>query len=311
MGKRLVQGVLLAAVFLILPVSLIGIWVRQEVVDTDAWVASVRGLPADPDVQDAVARAVGDAVSGRLSMGWEDFVTSTVDNRTIRNQVLAMNVDVHGFVEDQTRSLMHQPAFTDVWIAINQKAHPLVRDILLGNDTAVVSGTDGAIRLDLAPVYVALVHYLTEQGIDVTRVLPAQIDDTSLTIYDSSSLQTTQRIARLIDRWAIPLAVIAGVLALLVLAISQRKALAGAVIGLTVLLSMAVSLVGLTIALRFLLDQGLEPVERDAAIAVARAVTASLREWALAIGIVGAAVMVVCLLMQIIGHRQARPAYRR
>ncbi|MGB3327415.1 MAG: hypothetical protein WBA46_00590 [Thermomicrobiales bacterium] len=311
MGKRLVQGVALLAIFLLMPVSLIGIWVRQEVADTDAYVASVQDLPANPDVQEAIVQLVGNRVDATASQSWESFVTATVDNATLRRQLVALNVTPRRFVEDQTRMLLQQPEITSIWIAINRSAHPVIRNVLLGNDTAAVSGVDGDIRINIGPIYDALVARLAGQGIDVTRVLPAQTGDMTLTIYDSPSLKTTQRVTRLIDRWALPAAVIAGVLALLVLVISQRKALAGAVLGLVAVLSMAVSLVGLSLAIRYALDRDMDPVQQAAARAIVREVTASLREWALIVGAVGAVVMVVCLVVQSLGRHQTRAVYRR
>jgi hypothetical protein len=310
MGKRLVQGVLLAAIFLLLPVSVAGIWVRQELANQEAYVASVRDLPAHPAVQDAIAQAVGDRVEARISGSWEAFVTSTVDNALLQRQLIALNVTPRRFIEDQTRALLRQPGVTSVWSAVNRAAHPVIRDVLLGNDTAAIAGGDGDIRLNLGPIYEALVQSLASQGIDVTRVLPAQLDDLSLTIYDSPSLQQTQRVARLIDRWALPSVAIAAVLAALVVVVSARKALAGSVIGLTVVLSMAGSLVGATVAIRFGLDRNLTPVQRDAARAIVREVTASLRERALVVGIAGAVVMVVCLVVQMLSRRETRPVAR-
>ncbi|MGC4107601.1 MAG: hypothetical protein QM753_14875 [Thermomicrobiales bacterium] len=311
MGRRLVQGVLLVAIFLMLPVSVVGIWVRQEVVDTDAWVASVRDLPANPDVQDALVALVGDAVSSRVTTDWETFVTDTVSSRTIQVQLLGLDVDIRGFVEDRTRTLIQSPAFTPIWVSINEAAHPLVRDVVLGNDSPAVERANGDIVLNISPVYNALVQQLATEGIDLTRVIPAEVDDLTMTIYDSPSLQQTQRVMRLIDRWAIPLAVISVVLAAVVLLVSQRKAFAGAMIGLTVLLSMAFTQVALTLTVRFVLDRNLEPVQRDAAAAVIRAVTESLRTWALGIGIAGAVVMVICLVLQSVGRHQTRAVYRR
>lgn len=313
MGKRLVQGVMLIAIFLLLPVSVAGIWVRQELSDQDAYVASVENLPANPAVQDAIAQLIGDRVDARVSQSWESFVTATVDNALLRRKLIALNVTPRTFVEDQVRTLMRQPQITSVWVAVNRSAHPAIRDVLLGNDSAAVSGGDGDIRINIGPIYDALVQGLAAQGIDVTRVLPAQVNDLSLTVYDSPSLHTTQRVTRLVDRWAIPGAAIAAVLAALVVVISRRKALAGAVLGLTVVLSMAASLVGASLAIRFALDRNLNPVQRDAARAIVREVTASLREWALVIGIVGAVVMVGCLVVQMLAGREtgmsrSRPA---
>jgi len=310
MGKRLVQGVLLVAIFLLLPMSLTGIWVRQELADQEAYVASVRDLPANPAVQDAIAQAVGDRVEARVSQTWGAFVTSTVDNAPLQRQLIALNVTPRRFIEDQTKALLRQPQITSVWSAVNRAAHPVIRDVLLGNDAAAIAGGDGDIRLNLGPIYEALVTSLAAQGIDVTRVLPAHLDDLSLTIYDSPSLQQTQRVARLIDRWALPSVAIGSVLAVLVVVISARKALAGAVVGLTVVLSMAASLVGATVAIRFGLDRNLTPVQRDAARAIVQEVTASLREWALVVGVAGAVVMVVCLGGQMLSHKETRPVPR-
>ena len=307
MGKRLVQGVLLLAIFLILPASVAGIWVRQEMADTDRYVASVKDLPSNPEVQEAIVQLVGSEVSARVTMDWETFVTTTVSSRTIQSQLLGLDVDVQGFVEDQTRRIIQEPGFTPVWVAINEAAHPLVKDVLLGNDSDAVAGADGDIELNISPIYNALVQSLAGQGIDLTRVLPAEVDDLSLTIYDSPSLQQTQRIARLIDRWALPLVGIAVVLGLLVVVISHRKPLAVAVVGLTVLLSMAASLLALAAMLDTVLDRHLPPVQRDAARAVVRGVTASLREWALVLGIAGAVVMIVFLVAQFM----TRPPHRR
>lgn len=308
MMRRGFQIIVLLVLLLLVPLSVTGIWVRQVIVDKSTFVSALDEVPADPDVQDAIVAIVGNAASSRLTVDWPTFVTSTVSSPTIQRQLLSLDPDVRGFVEDQTRAVLEDPAFRPTWTSIIEAVHPMLLNLVRGSDSV---GASDDIELNISPVYNALVAHLATQGIDVTRVLPAEIDDLTLTVYEPSSLHTIQRYGRLIDRWAIPLAVVAVILGALVVVTSRRKMLAGAVLGLTVLISMAASLFGLTVVLGRVLNRSLDPAQRDAALAIVRELTGLLRDWMLWVGIAGAVVMVACLVAQFLLRRSSAEAVYR
>lgn len=100
----------------------------------------------------------------------------------VTETLLAMNVEVETFIHDQALEVMRLPEFQTVWVEINQQVHPLVEQVLRGEESDSLQTEDGVIHLSLYPVYTLLVDHLTTDGIDLRQELNVGEDDLWLTL---------------------------------------------------------------------------------------------------------------------------------
>ena len=66
--RRIVGAVLLVVGCVLVPVSLSAVWVRNTLLDTDNYVSTVGPLADDPDVQQAIANRVTDALFANVDV---------------------------------------------------------------------------------------------------------------------------------------------------------------------------------------------------------------------------------------------------
>jgi len=246
--------VLLILVGLLAPLSVVAVWVRDEVRDTDRYVDTVAPLAHDPAVQDAVADRITRELMARLDI--QGLTQSAVDALVDRGlppraaQGLAaliptMTSGIEDFVHDQATSLVRSDAFATAWEQANREAHAQMVAVLTGRGTDTVQVSGNTVSVNLATMIEAIKQRLVEAGFTVAGRLPTV--NAEFTILQSADLVKAQRAFRLLDA----LAHVLPWLALLLLGLAvwvardrRRALLAGAlvVVGSMVLLGAVLNL---------------------------------------------------------------------
>ena len=204
--------------------SVVSIWMRNQIDDTDRYVRTVAPLASDPVLQDAVAGAV----SSRLG-AWLNENLSTRDLLIDRQQLLAapLTAALVGFVDDTVYDFVSSDQFPQQWEQINRAAHPAVSAVLTGDDTERLVVEDGQVALDLAPLITAVVDRLRARGIDVFDRLQLDQIDTTFVIFESEDLASVQRLVELLEAAAIVLPIVAlvALVGYVVLSRDRRRAI--------------------------------------------------------------------------------------
>ncbi|WP_088317051.1 hypothetical protein [Kineosporia sp. R_H_3] len=164
--RSVVAALLVPVVVLVTVVGVTGTWVRDELLDTDRYVATVGPLAGDTTVQDDVAAMIASAVRGNLG--------SEVPE--------ALRPDVEVIAGQAAAAFTRSPAFATLWADLNRAGHEQVARLLRGDDRPVpgVVVRDGTVTLDLAPAVATVLADVGERveaqlrsaGVDVALQLP-------------------------------------------------------------------------------------------------------------------------------------------
>lgn len=228
-------ALLIVAGCVLAPLAVLASWTSSEVGETDRYVATVAPLASDPDVQDAVADRVTDAVMSHLDL---NALLSGVapDQRPALEKALgklgdALQNAVRGFVHDKARAVAGSDAFARLWTQANQRAHSAVDKALTGSGGGAVQLTDDTVTLDLGPVVDQVKQRLVADGLTVAGRIPEV--HTELTIArseDIGKIRPAFRVLQVLGNWLPVVAVLFLVVGVL-LARGRRRATVAAALG--------------------------------------------------------------------------------
>jgi hypothetical protein len=156
----MVSWALLVVGSLLVPVALVGVWARTQVLDTDRYVETVAPLASDPAIQDQVVAVVTDSLTAQVDL--EAEVRQALPERAA---FLAEPIagSVRQLVARVVGEVVRSDRFADTWERANRAAHGQVVDVLAGDGT----GPAAAIVLDLQGVAGAASGRLADIGVPV------------------------------------------------------------------------------------------------------------------------------------------------
>lgn len=291
--------IFLAAV--IAPVTLVARYARNQVLDTDKYVATVAPLAEDPALRAAVTDRVTTRLMDRIDV--ESLAREALDaltERGVPDVVTSLAVpiadQVEGYVHDQVGSFLATQTFADLWEQANRAAHTQVNALLTGEGDGVLSSDDGVVTVDLGEVVARVQQRLVDRGFSLASNIPDV--EATITLVESDSLSTAQTTVRWLDRAAsaLPLILLLVVGLAVAVAPGRRRALVASVVAVT----LGILIVGLAVAgLRtWYLDSGHTRLPPDAAESVIRTLLAPLRDAFRASLLLG---LVVILLLLVTG----------
>lgn len=241
---------LLAA--LLLPLSMLSVWMDRVVTDTDRYVETVTPLADDPVVQ-AAAIAKLDPAALRLVQR---------NGRTLPGADRLVHLVVQRVVES--------PAFRTAWAQANRSAHQQVLAVLEGR-SRVALDSQGRVTIELGTVLGNITDTLAAQGlVNPDRVPEVQA---SIAVMDSELLAKVRRWYDALNTFGFWLPVAWAVLVLVTLLLSRRRLASLARLAVASLLALGLFALGLYVA-RDVVTADLP--EQDVVLAVWDVVLASL-----------------------------------
>jgi hypothetical protein len=274
---------LLAA--LLLPVSLLSVWVHGVVSDTDKYVETVSPL-ADDDV--VKAAAVNELEREALQLAATTGTPLPPGSEELVHLVVQRVVD--------------SPTFRTAWVQANRAAHEQLVAVLEDRSDARLDD-EGRVSIQLATVFGAIAQTLADQGL-VDADQAADID-ASFAVMDADQLAKARRAYDTLDTLGFWLPLVWAALVLLTLLLARRRLATTAKLAAVSLLTLGL----LALVVLFARDALTEDLpQRDVALAVWDVVVASL--WR-AIEVSAVALVVVALaaavLAGVLGDRAAPP----
>jgi hypothetical protein len=263
--RRWTAGTLVVISCILAPLSVITIWVRNQVLSTDRYVANVTPLANDPEVIDAVANGVTNALFSRL-----DVAEVARDALPDRAEFLAdpLATALRDFTYRQTVDLLSTEEFRNIWVRANEVAHEQLEKALTGSGT-VIETDDGKVVLNLSGLFEIVRGRLQERGIGVFDRIPINELSLRFEIVDASGLASAQRAARLLNTlsWAVPILAFVCLGGALALSSDRRRTLMRWGIGVAV--AVAVIGVGIAVGRKLYLDAATsDTLPRDTAAIV-------------------------------------------
>ncbi len=183
---------------LLLPLSLLAVWLNQQVRETDSFVDTVAPLSYNEAVADALSQELADSLFEQLDVrrAIEDvlpqeagFLAGPLSDR------------LHDYTRDTARDIILSDSFHAVWVQANRAAHGAVTALVLGEgDTFTSSG--GQVVLDLNPAVDRVRSELGASGIDIFDQAPSDRLELKFILFQSQILADIQGLLGLLQRLA-------------------------------------------------------------------------------------------------------------
>ncbi len=297
--KRIVAWVMVVLACILSVLSVVAVFARNQLLNTDTYVSTVAPLASNPAIQTQIAKQVSENLISRTNVE-----TRVKDALPPKAGFLATPVTsgLENVVNQLALKAVQSEQFYDVWVAANRASHKQLVAVLTGSSEGSVSSKNGKVTIDLSQVEVNVKKKLDANGITVFDKVPA-VKGLNFVLFQSDDLVKVQKGTKLLNDLAIvlPIITLLFLAASVVLARNRRRGLVRAAVALA--LSMAAVLVVMAVARHQYLS-GLSPNQSLAANqAVIDTVTARLR---LGLRIVLGVSALIAVVALVAGNRRLR-----
>ena len=307
-GRSIASGVLCAVAIVAAPLLMVGLWVDQQLDDTDRYVASVSPVSHDPDVQQFVASELATAFSDQVDLNAE-LAKDLPPELQALSQPIAAGLD--GVIEDAANRFTQSEAFHKIWIEANRIAHPILVGVLTGERDAV-EVSDGRVTVELGDALRELQARLVADGLAIAGRVDLSGVNHPIVIADGPSIAAIEDAREIIGTiqdlvWPLALVTIFAGAASIIVAPRRSRAVVRLGVGLAV--GVVVALIAVSITKNAFLDD-VGTVPSPVVEAYFDALSDSLRiglRFAFVVGLV-VAILAVVVMQPAYSTRWARPA---
>lgn len=181
--RTAVSAICIVVAAILVPVSIVSAWARVQLVDEDAFVATLAPLVDDPAVQGLVIDETMDAVTAQVD--FHELTSSLfggladIDGMPPRAaQVLQM---LEAPAADGLENLVHQAvtrvvesdAFADVWATATRAAHRALTTAATSDGGGLVVRTDDGVGIQLGAIVETVKQRLLDRGVSAAQLIPA------------------------------------------------------------------------------------------------------------------------------------------
>jgi hypothetical protein len=153
--------------------SLVAVYVRATVLNTDRYVDTMAPIARSPDVQQAVAEKLDVAIANRVD--YDALMAEALPERGVA-LAPALADTLRGAVRSQLDRFVASDAFTQLWDGANRAAHSSVVALLTG-EAERVELEGNTVVLDLSEGVERVKAGLEERGLDrVSAAIPPSVD---------------------------------------------------------------------------------------------------------------------------------------
>jgi hypothetical protein len=267
-------SVLVGVTTILAVLAVFTLWGRTQALDSDEWVDLSTELLNDPEVQQALATYLVEALyeDGEVTAGLEENLP-----QDLKGLAGPLAGALRGPLTDGVEQLIASDAVAVTWEEANRIAHQTLVAILRDETREGISTADGVVAIELKPLVVTLAESI---GLSGDRIDALPDDAGRIVLFESDELDTVQQAVKVLDftAWATFVAVILLYTLAVYLAAGRRIDLLRQV-GWSLMGVGAVVLIARTIAVRTLVNVIVEdPAGRPVADRVGLVVTALLRQ---------------------------------
>jgi hypothetical protein len=227
-------AVLLILGMVLTPISILALFVKNEIGDTGRYVRTVKPLSADPAIQAYVADQITTELFARVDV--DAYVKEALPARA---QVLAgpLTGALQGFVREAAMRVIQSEQFQKLWVDANRIAHAQLVDVLTGKHSSAISATgNGEVQLDLSSVTQLVSDRLQSTGIDLFSKIPIEKVGGTITLFQSKDLYKVRSGVGILNTlaWVLPLMGFAAFGGAIFLSASRRRGFVLAALAFTV-----------------------------------------------------------------------------
>lgn len=234
------SAVLIVVAAILSLLAVISVWARDQVTNTDRFVATMGPLASHPEVQDAVSAQVTKIVVQQIDVSALVGQLSAAASQTgVPPQAAGLIGSLSGPIGSGITSLIGgvvdkvvtSSTFATTWTNVITAAHASMVKALTGQGGGLVSLENNQVNIDLAPIIAQVKTQLVDAGLGVAASIPTV--HTMFTVYESTAIgkaKTAVRVLEVIGNW-MPWIAAAVAAAGVYLARDRRRALVWAAFG--------------------------------------------------------------------------------
>jgi hypothetical protein len=226
-GRWTAATVMVVIAALLFGVSVVAVYVRSQLLNTDRYVSMVAPLARDPAVQDAITNRLTDEFMTKLDI--QSLVQQLATGLEQRGAPSILS-NVVGPVTDGVRTLISQAIhkivttsqFATVWDDANRVAHQEVIDVLTTGQGQFLTANGTQVSLNVGNILTMAKQRLVQQGFTIADKVP----DTSIEVplFQAKELPRIRSAVTVLNTlaWVLPLVAVV-LLGLAVLAAPNRR----------------------------------------------------------------------------------------
>jgi hypothetical protein len=222
------------AVLLTTP-AVVAFWGQRTLNDTQRYLDTVGPLVNSPEVQDAIATTVTNAIEQQVDIEAvldEVFAGVITDRPRLQKLVGPLSGAINGLIDREVREFVASDAFADIWVRVNTRAQQALVRLLKGEETGAVSLQGDQVVLDLSDVIDQVKQRLVARGLTIVENVPIPNVDRQIVLLEAPQLEQARTIyafANPVARWLI---LVVAALYLAAFLLSRRRPRLTVIIGL-------------------------------------------------------------------------------
>jgi hypothetical protein len=259
--RTVVAALLIVLGCVLAPLAGVAVWARNQVTNTERYVATVAPLASDPAIQNAIADQITAQVFTYIDVqGLTNQALDALTERGLRPQVAdqlrALSTPIanglQSFTRTQVGRIVQSPAFADAWVQANRLAHEEFVKALTGEGGGAITVENDTVSINLAAFIQTVKQQLVAAGFTLAERIP-QVN-ASFVLFQSKDITRVRSAFNLLTTLGNWLPVIALLLLALGVYVARdhRRALIAA--GLGVAVAMLLLALGLAVFRSIYLD---------------------------------------------------------
>lgn len=242
---------------LLFSASVVAVYVRTQLLNTDRYVQTVAPLARDPVIQNAITDRLTDEFMTRLDIaGLTQQLIDQLQQRgapDILNQLAGpITNGVRSFVSSQIHNIVASDTFAQVWDSANRVAHEEIDAVLTTGHGRILTSQGTEVSVNVGALLTIVKQKLVDSGFG----LAANVPDVSITmpLFHSDQLPRIRTYVSLLNTaaWMLPLLTLVLLVAGVAVAPNRRRGLLIAAVALFV--SMTILLAALVAARSYYLN---------------------------------------------------------
>ena len=230
--RSFLATLLLVLAGVLTPIAILANYLNAQITDTNRYVETIAPLASNEAVQSYAADTLTTELFRQVDV--QKFVTDALPDQA---QALAAPIvtAVETFTRQATLRVLQTSQFQQVWEEANRIAHERLVKVLTGSGSAVVVTRDGAVTLDLTPLFGLVKDRLHDAGVTAFDNVTPDSSKLTITLFRSESLYQIRSAVGFLERIALvlPLLVFGFVLLAVWLSRYRRRAFVWGAVSLT------------------------------------------------------------------------------
>lgn len=227
LGRSIAAVLCLVLAALLVTPAAVAYWGQRTLNDEARYLETVGPLVESPEVQDAIATKVTEAIQQQVDV--EALLTTAfagIKTEAPRVEMLIgpMSGAVNSLIEREVRRFVASDEFADLWVRINTRAQQALHRILTGDNSGAVSLQGDQVVLDLDEVITLAKERLVDRGLTVVEKVPIPQTERQIVLMDAPQLRQARTIyafSNPVAKWLLP---VVGVLFLGAVLLARRRA---------------------------------------------------------------------------------------